>query len=1143
MSQCADNGDEFEGINSPTGMGNDATGRQAETSAEYARRVFDEEINRRMRETDEAFASSYADNAGPSAERPTAGDTRSARGIARGFRKIWDSAKARSQVRLDQLNEAVRIASGTTVGESTLWNNIQNKAYRWFVNQRADMYKFFNLYARQEGKQAYQNTFSQEFDQLPRRIRGQLEIFNQRILAFKRSLLADSRSTGHSVEDLAQMVGTYATARHAPEVNALLINRWSQRADELVADWRSRQKKGQPEDSRAMRALLYEANGLRERAKRLSENLETVAPREEIMSAGYTNADARLVQERIIRDSGLTREQLEAYSDRLGEEFKFILEERAKRGAVSAEVIASFPDFQYYVPMFSRGQNLSKATNDAAIYNPGSYYALEGRTAPPDDAFSALAFYAQRAATEIGTQNIGLQFAGLERSFIERYREEAWNNLSASERAEAEKKWGKDARDRVARNEAVRRTGLRSISYNSLVGMRNSNSPTIRDRADGIMEAGGIVVDVPRRDAEGNLTNERRYYWFDSDWKDEKNGLTGPALNEALSSNYKLGTALETIQAATGFYGQSFTRFQPAFAPVAGMRDIMERAFHMTNRDYQDANGNTIAGTKLLGSYFRNMPRATKMLYDAMRGKAEEGSAATLYWAEYNNEGLNQKFTPGMRQEPRTLEELLNPKQNKIQQWLDQPNAKWAKDFASRTGETGRQALQILDGWNDWCQNIAGFSQYITMREAGIPANRAGQGVLELMNMSQQGSVAQYLGVISPFVRPTTQSALALARTLGLGANSPKEIFEAGKRGWMTGLGAFIAYSTLAPVIRESLGYDENGNSYADSMSIGQLTSSLPIGLGDGRYIKFPSGFGPQRIAAALAWGMDRMRRGLMEPGDAAFEVLFAAGKDIVPGNMPQFAFKDKPVEYVLNSICPAPLTPFLQLGENINFFGSPIHGDEDPDKLRSAQGRTSTPRIWHNAARWLQQTFGMDVFPESLQFTAKSLKVGPLNVFASLMTNLADSDSLRKNGNVPTALEEMTPWLGALGGALWYGKQRSAVQPMYYNARKELTDKVKATGINLRNKELKGEDLQEWKRQRLTANSDLTPEEIDDFLLLQTTEGKIRQASSEFNAAYKDRWMDNEDSQELRDAFEALAARSEELQNEFLTQYQGGRQ
>lgn len=1143
MAECADDGDIFEGINRPFGMGDKNSAKDGNAHTESQRRVFDEAAEEAERARAEEFASTYADGAGASAERPTSEAERSARSIARNLRRIYDNAVARAQERYNELNEQLRMASGTTIGTATMWNNLQNTVYRWFVNQRGALHKYFSLYAKQEGRQNFENFLVRDFDQFHRLTLGQMGIFNRRREAFLKELLPLARQIGTDPEALAHLIGRYATARHAPEANALLIRRWREDAAKLRAEWEANLRKGKPEDSRAMRDLAQDFNTLEARAQRLEDNLESINLHEELISSGYTNAEARAMQESVLKESGLTREQLEHFSDRLSEEFRFILEERAKRGSLDPETIASFPDFKYYVPMFSRKQNLMGATNDASIFNPGHYHAMEGRTDVPDDAFSTLSYYAGRAATEIGTQRLGLDLAALERNFIERYGMEAWNKLSPEEKKWRTDKYGADAAERYARNIAHERYGLTSMNERSLYRMLHSTNPYERRKADNIYNVGGIMVDVPKRNPDGTISTERRLYWFRDDWSDAAGGITGKMLNDAISSNYKLGAGFSAIQTATSLYGQAFTRFQLGFAPVAAMRDVMERTFHMTNRDYLGADGKTVEGYKVLGSYMRNIAKAPMMMWQAMRGKAPEGSKGAQYWNEFNTEGLNQIYTPGQKQP--TLEDMVNPKAGKVQEWLDTSQAKWVKDYASRTGAAGKAALRVLDTWNDYFQNVAAFAHYVTLREAGVSQRAAGQGVLELMNMTQQGSVSQYIGVVSPFVRPTTQAGLAFARTFGLGASTPKDILKAGKRGWIAGLGTVIAYSMLAPFIRDSLGYDEKGNSYADAMNISQLTSSLPIGLGDGRYIKFPAGFGPQRVAAALSWGLDRMNRGLMNPADVAFEVLYAAGRDIAPGNWAQFEFKDKPAEYIMNLLCPAPLTPLLQLGTNTNFFGAPIHDNEDPDSLKSAQGRTSTPRVWHQAARILQQYTGFDVFPESLQHTAKSLKVGPLNVITSLLTGLAEDGSLRKNGNVPTALEEMTPWLGALGGALWYGKQRGAAQPVYYNIRKELNDKVKNSGVDLTDhpKELKGPELREWQRQQLLEKSDMSADEVNSYIKLSEVETRLQQAGREFNKQYKDRWMDGEDSQELRNAFEALADQSTAEYGEFVRWYYGGRQ
>ena len=210
--------------------------------------------------------------------------------------------------------------------------------------------------------------------------------------------------------------------------------------------------------------------------------------------------------------------------------------------------------------------------------------------------------------------------------------------------------------------------------------------------------------------------------------------------------------------------------------------------------------------------------------------------------------------------------------------------------------------MRVLDGWNDFFQNAGAFAQFVTLREAGVPASRAARGVLEMMNLSHRGELTPYLRVLFPYVVPTVESGVALARTLGLGARTPGDIIKQGMRGYMGLLAAYGAYSMLYPLARESLGRDETGKYRMDAMSLSELVRGVPIGMGsEGDFIRFPVGFGLPQIAAMLSVGQERVASGLMSPQDLAFDTLFLTVKNTMPGNWPDYRFTEHPADIILS--------------------------------------------------------------------------------------------------------------------------------------------------------------------------------------------------------------------------------------------------
>lgn len=1045
-------------------------------------------------------------DANPSMETPSAGDKRSARATSRGVSKIIKAIAGEGlQKRYDDFVDAMQQAAGTTILQTTKWMNLQNWLYTNWVNERGAMHTFLRSVANIPGVQGFMNPLIRQFDQMFNKAQALLQTYNTQLTGVADSVSDIAKATGRKPGEVATRLGDWCNAHHIIEDNAngRLIDNWHRQADEM----RENQKAVESEADRVK--MQQEINRLEDQAAALEDALEDPAPETPVRSAGYTDAEARQLMADIERELNITPDRAKQFHAELIKVADGLILDRARAGGIENAVAESIPDFTAYSPLMSRRENMSGANNDIAIYSPGSYYSRQGRLDPPESAFVTLGFLAKRAANEQATRDFGLSMAALNRQRLKEIRD--------SIQAEAK---GKDIDTRtlnaMAQKRLTEELGLKSVSYRQLLQQTRARDWQVRDRAMQLLNNNGIVIDVPVKAKDGTISLQRRYMWFDENFQLHNTKVTGRDLNTALTSNYKLNGLAEFITKVTSYAGQSNTRFQPLFAPVAGVRNIMETVFHMVNRDSYTESGKRIGGHTLIGKYLRNVPRAGEILAQGMLGKLDPNTPAGRLWEEFKRSGVHQEYTPGMLQRNTGLD-------SKMPEWLtENPHTIELQKYLGRIGDGGKVALRALDGMNNWFQSVAAFNQFMTLRESGVPVNRAAQDVLDLMNMSQTGKFSRYLRVVAPFVNPTVQSTAAFARTLGFGATTPAEILKAGGRGWGAMLGAGVCFSAITPMLRELMGTDENGHSYYDQLSTSQATSSLNIGTGDGGRIRIPIGYGPMRTAAVIGHVLDKVQRGLMDVPDAAYEVLFSTFKDTVPGNFPDYTPNKHPLQWAMALVVPEPLRPFLELSTNVNYFGNEITNATRTDKALADQGRTSTPAIWHQFAKRMTREGWPDLSPEQWQGLAKSLYIGPGKLLISYFTQVMEEGALRKNGNNKTALEEMGPFLSAMGGSLFYGKVRNPAQSIYYEIIDDYNERIKRAGINLTAPENKGkpEQARAYRLQQLEDSGAFTQDEIDDIMALRDAQNKINAQGKAFNAEYRDRWLSMEDSSELREAF-----------------------
>lgn len=1107
----------------PASTGSSEQTQRQPGSQNYSQQVLGDAAERAARQEamDRAMGLDGAANPNPTMQTPTKKDEKLVRSIGRRATKFLAQMGGAIEARLDALDTAIREATGTTVSSANAWMNFQNWMAKNFVNQRADLDLWIDTYARSGGRPD-QNPFIQAVHSMIPKTRGIHSLLAKAQEDAFRPLVAPLvRRTGYSEADVLALGGTWLNCRHAFEGNQYLLDKWDRiskaaqqrmmEAQRIVDDPQASEK-AKNTAQKTISEAMEERNEAETRWRKLTENLDNAAPDATVYRRGYTNGEARVLMDHIIKESGLTEAELDSLAKTISGQMDRITEELARAGVIHQEQLEAIPDFEWYAAQRTEVENNTGVSNDTTHYVPGARHAMEGMNTAPANAFQTLGAMTRRAANEIGMQDVGAHLAAL-------HRQHKNNNIDS---------------------------GLKAYSYDTLLAYSVSRNREQRAIADALLNNGGIAYDMPVRETDGSIGYRRTYYWFDPNWA--SGTLTGRALNEALTSSYKLGSKLERgLAKLTSYAGQSHTRFSPLFAPLSAGRDVLERMFQLSARDFHDANGNVISGASMLGAFVGNTNRALQTLYKFARGQEMSDTGIAALFDEYRRSGLYQKFDPAQSPEVRSLDEL-GSNQNRLSKmlrrnalttqadWLEQnPQLSWLSKSLNRATPQGRRALEVLDHWNDVIQNAPSFAQYITMREKGMSMRQAAAETLNLMNMSQQGGIAQHLAAISPFVRPTMQGAKVFAQAMGLSGRNVNEIIKYGKKGWMVGLGASAAYAILYPMIRESFGYDEAGNSYFDAMEVSRLTSFLPIGLGDGSYIKAPAGFGPQRVAATLGLCFDRVSRGLMDPADAAFEVLFATARDVVPGNNPQFAFKDNPSAFITQMIIPAPFRAFAENATNTNYFGNPIYDDYNSSKSYSEMGRKSTAPFWHRVARTIQKEFGYDYPPETYKHLVEGMAIGPLKMVTSAIVNFAEAGSVRRGFHKPTAMEDMSPALATMGGTLWYGRERNIAQHYYYEAKRELEGKAKKLGVSPTQDGKRGEEGEAVIRQKLT-DAGMDAQDIDDYILMRNVDKALRGLGKEFNQKHQ-YFYDEPDSMELRQDFIVLADNSDVQYNDFIQQ------
>lgn len=988
-----------------------------------------------------------------------------------------------SDARVSRLNTIMGWVNGLTQGKESWWLHVSSNLSNWMVNNKARFLEWMQLYADDGTGTILNNDLASSMAHAQSRTQGELE----RLLPFAssvRKIAAEaSAKLGRlrDTDDVLRMIGDWAIARHILEDNA---------NEKLIEHWQRELNWLQSLDEKALakelkrRGNRHYMEELERNIENLSDNLDNPFPPDRLASVGYTRAEAEALIRRV-EDSGVDMELIRRGADELVAANEMLLQEDVKTGRISPDQLAALRanEFKHYVPVMSNGENKTGYLNDTHPYYPGSYRARNGKNDMPINAFTSTVIRARRVAGHIATRDIG-------------------DRLMVMALQNAERK-GTDLDN-----------GLRIISLAQLDAMsrrRHGGNNAIAEWAQRAKQNGGFVVDRPVLDENGNVASSyQALVYFDPSWTG-KNGLAGAELNSSLLFNATPTPIQRAAIRATGTYGQLFTRFRPWFGLVNAGRDTMERISYMANRDYIGENGQTIHGHLLLAKFATNVANATHTLLDmklGMRdGTFDMSSKYGQLWQEYVRYGVHQDYIWGSTGDVlrSNTGEMRNRTAGLPEYLKDVKNAE-AKELYAYLKKNGQAALDMLDEVNDYWNNIASFAHYVTLREAGVPAERAARNVLDVMDFNQQGKFTNPLRIVFPFVKPIMQSASSLSRALGLSYDK-RGFLKSGWKGWATAAALGLGFKMLAEAARSSMGRDEDGNWRIDQLSLSKLSRGIPFGIGDnGAYFFLNTGYSLPRLVATMVWGTDRVERGLLSPEALGGQMLLTFLQEMSPGNWPEFSVKDNPAEWIIQAITPAILSPLAEAATNLNSFGHVIkRGDAPEYGAKSDYGGGSSMKVYNKLAQDIRRMTGVDLYPEQVQHLIQGWTTGPFVMLRALWEDGTDPSIKNTQHYKDTHLN---PWVEALGATMSFGYADDVARGVFNQAEARLIKIIKDNGIKKTDEtayKIKGsrEDkrkaqVQWWYDQCIAAGLPAeTAQDIQNYFLAADA---LKQGSKEIN-------------------------------------------
>jgi len=492
--------------------------------------------------------------------------------------------------------------------------------------------------------------------------------------------------------------------------------------------------------------------------------------------------------------------------------------------------------------------------------------------------------------------------------------------------------------------------------------------------------------------------------------------INNDRLLKALKGEYQKDSPIVDIaNVVTSGMGKMHTRYNPAFAPWDFTRNLMT----YTATVALEKGG--IEGAKVLSAAARivasgGMYKTFKLskLYtegklDSARGNSDPYIKAAL---EYFDESGRVSYVDGLNSR-RSLDAV-------------------AKDLNSNVmGQSMKNINKFFDAYMDAFELSSRVAVYMVEKQRLLNSGsteaqarfRAANYAKEMANFEETGRSGRTIGAWFMFFRPAATGAVRAMKALApafnyAGEEEMKNFFKGQAKeygqelddatadrmyqdynsqrknarvvlGVIMGVG-FAAYM-LAYL---SAGDDDEERNKVGTDDMRRWVRALRINTGieiGGRDLvaQLSWGFGPGAFAsagsqiAAMVTGNQSFTDGVVNIADAALESFMPIQASRIPPT-------ENPTGFLVDSITPSILKPFVQFTMNVDGLGRRIYPDRQTARYADAYlGTDSVPPMYVEAARWWLDSTGFDVSPNSMYFFANNYLDGLARV-VSTSSNLA---------------------------------------------------------------------------------------------------------------------------------------------------------
>ena len=459
---------------------------------------------------------------------------------------------------------------------------------------------------------------------------------------------------------------------------------------------------------------------------------------------------------------------------------------------------------------------------------------------------------------------------------------------------------------------------------------------------------------------------------------------------------------LKLISKPTGWYARGVTQWTVTFAPMNMLRDTWEKSEFIRVQKLYDKN-NRLVDSKTMDKIGRDT------IKNALADKE--------VWQATKRLGFGQELRDSVPAELMLKQLLKEGGVSNYGTYLDKSEVDLIKKLRKENNPIAgklEKAGKVLEGYNKMFDTVSALASYKALVENGIDSKQAAATTLELTNFRKTGSKMRGIKALYMFSQPAVMGAANLMRYLST------------RHGQVRFIGYMAFMTSLYTVLRSMDDEDEGGNKMDQ---LGDITRYIPIPLGDGKYFKFPVGFGMAQMAWNFSTNLVKGAVGDISFTEAGTNMFVHSFKTFSPVSPSEISEAKYPMTKAALTFTPTVLQPLMQNVLNRSAFGNKITTNYvRDDKLKAEQSKATTAQFWKDVAIDLNDSMGIDMYPEQIKnlFDGYSSMLGSLK---ELSTVFVENPNREKLGR-----KTRTPFLNQFIGTT----NEFAIQSRYYEASDE---------------------------------------------------------------------------------------------------------